>query len=84
MNMINKILFCFVLFSCKKEVNIPEKQTCQCYESHYKIEPVLNNGAIILGWVWDFNTSEQTELCEKDTGSFIENGQGKKYKVVCK
>lgn len=82
MNM--KILLISLLFlSCEKEAVTKEAETCNCYEYHEKIDGVAVNGLIQLVWVHDYSTTPAPELCEKETGKWIDNGTGRRYKVNC-
>lgn len=70
-----------LLVGCDK---IKENKTCDCYQSYYKYEAVQSSqGNFIMQWNHDYNTTPQPELCEKETGQWVEPELGTKYKVIC-
>jgi hypothetical protein len=70
-----------LLLSCDK---IKEDKTCNCYKEYYKYEAVQGSqGNFIMQWNYDYKTTSQPDLCEKETGQFVEEELGTKYKVVC-
>lgn len=70
-----------VLFSCNKSL-----ESCSCYESHEERQTVSNgNGGVSLVWVHTVNTTEQPDLCSKETGDYVYTNSNttERYKVIC-
>ena len=78
MKYIYSIAIVLVLASCNKGVN-----SCDCYEVHEKNVPVNVNGLPNLQWVHDYTTTPEADLCEKETGEYIYEGQTNRYKTTC-
>lgn len=83
--MISALILVVWLISCEKETAepTPKQELCDCYESHYIVAVSFATGTAVTYWKWDYNTSPSPDLCEKETGNFVENGNGHKYKVIC-
>ena len=85
MKNIKYILPLLLLFSCKKETTIKEK-TCNCYERHEGKDAYSNpNGTVNVGWIFQYNTTKQPDLCSKATGQWVYSGTVDqfRYKVIC-
>ena len=85
----NIIIISLILFSCTKEVVVvkeePQSKQCNCKEEHYvKDIMVGGNGVLQTYWNWNYATTPQPDLCEKETGQWVEYENGnKRYMVVC-
>lgn len=83
------VLISLLLFSCTKEIVIKEEttsqSTCNCHEEHYqKGVGQGQTGNLIIQWEWNYATTPQPDLCEKQTGQWVEYDNGnKRYKVIC-
>jgi hypothetical protein len=73
-----------LLLSCDKEQST-KKELCNCHEEHYSKQVTQGaTGNLIVTWQVNYNTTSQPELCEKETGQWVEyDNSNKKYKVVC-
>ena len=77
-----------MIVSCQKEeITITKKtNTCNCYERHEAIDTYIDaNGFPKVAWLFQYNTTSQPDLCEKETGVWVYSGKptSHKYKVIC-
>ena len=72
----------YLATGCEKEVQQTEP-TCNCTEKHFNYEPVNNGGVITTQWVLDYETTPQLDLCSKETGEYVYQGQAHRYIVEC-
>ena len=81
------ILISLIALSCKKdEIKQATPTTCDCYERHEAIDTYLgSNGQTQLGWLFQYNTTTQPDLCSKETGVWVYSGNPTqfRYKVIC-
>ena len=81
------ILISLIVLSCKKdEIKQSTPSTCNCYERHEQIDTYTDsNNAIHVGWIFQYNTTTQPDLCSKQTGEWIYSGTTNqfRYKVIC-
>lgn len=81
------ILISLIALSCKKdEIKQATPTTCDCYERHEAIDTYLgSNGQTQLGWLFQYNTTTQPDLCNKETGVWVYSGNPTqfRYKVIC-
>lgn len=74
-------LTALVLAACNKEDTTP---LCNCYEIHEDYDIIENpDGTSSLGWSFEYSTEETAADCGSETGEYIENGFGKRYRVEC-
>jgi hypothetical protein len=87
-----KIIIGFVILgafvSCQKDDINPSsaEKTCNCYERHEAIKTYKgSNGMTEVGWLFDYNTNSQPDLCVKATGEWVYSGNptSQRYKVIC-
>lgn len=84
MKLIYSIATALILFSCQKEVKSTGNDMCNCYESHEMIETFYNGQTITTQWTHQYNTTEQPDLCAKETGEYVYyNNNNSRYKVQC-
>ena len=81
------ILISLIALSCKKEeIKQATPTTCDCYERHEAIDTYLGSiGQTQLGWLFQYNTTTQPDLCNKETGVWVYSGNPTqfRYKVIC-
>jgi hypothetical protein len=81
------ILISLIALSCKKdEIKQATPTTCDCYERHEAIDTYLGtNGQTQLGWLFQYNTTTQPDLCSKETGVWVYSGNPTqfRYKIIC-
>jgi hypothetical protein len=81
------ILISLIALSCKKdEIKQATPATCDCYERHEAIDTYLGaNGQTQLGWLFQYNTTTQPDLCSKETEVWVYSGNPTqfRYKVIC-
>ena len=81
------ILISLIALSCKKDkIKQATPTTCDCYERHEAIDTYLgSNGQTQLGWLFQYNTTTQPDLCNKETGVWVYSGNANqfRYKVIC-
>lgn len=81
------ILISLIALSCKKdEIKQTTPTTCNCYERHEAIDTYLgSNGQTQLGWLFQYNTTTQPDLCSKETGVWVYSGNPTqfRFKVIC-
>ena len=82
------ILLSLLLVGCQKDeviVEIQEATECSCNEKHEMKDAYAGaNGQITVGWIYQYTTTNQAELCSKETGEWIYyNNDNSRYKVVC-
>lgn len=83
-----KIIIIGLFFvGCKKEPIAVAPSTCNCYETHERWEAIQGpvSGTLSVGWVYDFTTTTQPDLCSKETNEFVYTGYQNqyRYKVKC-
>jgi len=81
MNIKTNIIALLLLASCKKEVEVKEQPTCDCYERHEVKMPVQGGFEFQL----DYNTSLFKDFCSKEMGQWIYTGNASqyRYKTIC-